>query len=427
MSWVSGIVTVFFRNGLVLQTVRLVSPLKAFAMSQTSSAPLLAASNERLPVGGLLALAMTGFIAILSETLPAGLLDQIADGMHISQAMAGQWVTAYALGSLLTAIPLVTLTQGWYRRRALLLAIIGFVLFNGLTALSDSNTLTLVLRFLTGAAAGLAWGLIAGHARRMVPVPLQGRAMALAMLGQPIALSLGLPIATWLGAGLGWRATFVVVTLVALLLVVWVLRSVPDYPGQAADKRPAAMQVLRTPGVLIVLLVILTWILGHNILYTYIVPLLAAAGMAADIGPVLMVFGLSALAGIGLVGLLVDRHLRKLVLLSLAGFALATLALGQASSWLVYLSIALWGMTYGGAPTLLQTACADAAGQGGDVAQSMLVTVWNCAIALGGIIGGLLLAGAGVEWFGGVVLVLIALAWLLAVAGRGSGFVAGRR
>lgn len=396
-------------------------------MSQTSSVPLLATGSERLPLSGLLALAMTGFIAILSETLPAGLLDQIADGMHISQAMAGQWVTAYALGSLLTAIPLVTLTQGWYRRRALLLAIVGFVLFNGLTALSTSNTLTLVLRFFTGAAAGLAWGLIAGHARRMVPVALQGRAMAVAMLGQPIALSLGLPIATWLGAGLGWRATFVVVTVVALLLVAWVLRSVPDYPGHAAGKRPAALQVLRTPGVLPVLLVILSWILGHNILYTYIVPLLAAAGMAADIGPVLMVFGLAALVGIGLVGLLVDRHLRTLVLLSLAGFALATLVLGQASSWVMYLSIALWGVTYGGAPTLLQTACADAAGEGGDVAQSMLVTVWNSAIALGGIIGGLLLSGAGVQWFGGVVLALIALAWLLAWAGRRSGFVAGAR
>ncbi|MGE8382102.1 MAG: MFS transporter [Pseudomonas putida] len=396
-------------------------------MSQTSSPPLLDASSERLPVSGLLALAMTGFIAILSETLPAGLLDQIANGMHISQAMAGQWVTAYALGSLLTAIPLVTLTQGWYRRRALLLAIIGFVLFNGLTALSTSNSLTLVLRFFTGAAAGLAWGLIAGHARRMVPAAQQGRAMALAMLGQPIALSLGLPIATWLGAGLGWRATFVVVTLVALLLVVWVLRSVPEYPGHAAGKRPAVMQVLRTPGVLVVLLVILSWILGHNILYTYIVPLLAAAGMAADIGPVLMVFGLSALAGIGLVGMLVDRHLRKLVLLSLTGFALATLALGQASSWLMYLSIALWGLTYGGAPTLLQTACADAAGEGGDVAQSMLVTVWNSAIALGGIVGGALLVGGGTEAFGGVVLALIAVALLLTWAARRSGFVAGAR
>jgi predicted MFS family arabinose efflux permease len=378
-------------------------------------------------LSGLLALAMTGFIAILSETLPAGLLDQIAGGMAISQAMAGQWVTAYALGSLLTAIPLVTLTQGWYRRRALLLAIGGFVLFNGLTALSSSNALTLVLRFFTGAAAGLAWGLIAGHARRMVPVALQGRAMAVAMLGQPIALSLGLPIGTWLGALLGWRATFVVVTVVALLLVVWVLRAVPEYPGQAAGKRPAALQVLRTPGVALVLMVIMTWILGHNILYTYIVPLLAAAGMAAEIGQVLMVFGLSALAGIGLVGLLVDRHLRTLVLLSLAGFAVATLMLGQASSWALYLSIALWGVTYGGAPTLLQTACADAAGEGGDVAQSMLVTVWNSAIALGGIIGGLLLTGAGVAWFGPVALVLIGLAWLLAWAGRRGGFKAGSR
>ncbi|MDM3886417.1 MFS transporter [Pseudomonas sp. BCRC 81390] len=396
-------------------------------MSQTSSTPLLAASSERLPLSGLLALAMTGFIAILSETLPAGLLGQIADGMHISQAMAGQWVTAYALGSLLTAIPLVSLTQGWYRRRALLLAIVGFVLFNGLTALSSSNTLTLVLRFFTGAAAGLAWGLIAGHARRMVPVALQGRAMAVAMLGQPIALSLGLPIATWLGAGLGWRATFVVVTVAALLLLAWVLRSVPDYPGHPAGKRPAALQVLRTPGVLVVLLVILCWILGHNIFYTYIVPLLAAAGMTADIGPALLVFGLSALAGIGLVGGLVDRHLRTLVLLSLAGFALATLVLGQASSWLMYLGIALWGVTYGGAPTLLQTACADAAGEGGDVAQSMLVTVWNSAIALGGIIGGLLLSGAGVEWFGGVVLGLVGVAWLLAWAGRRHGFVTGAR
>ena len=387
------------------------------------------ASATRLPLSGLLALALTGFIAILSETLPAGVLDQIADGMQISQAMAGQWVTAYALGSLLTAIPLVTLTQGWWRRRALLLAIAGFVLFNGLTALSPDNTLTLCLRFLTGAAAGLAWGLIAGHARRMVAPPQQGRAMAVAMLGQPIALSLGLPIGTWLGAWLGWRAAFMVVTVAALLLTVWVVRAVPDFPGQAAGKRPAALAVLRTPGVARVLLVILAWILGHNILYTYIVPLLAAAGMVGEVGQVLMTFGLASLAGIVLVGLGVDRHLRGLVLLCLVGFALATLALGQAqgAAWLVHVSVALWGMTYGGAPTLLQTACADAAGEGGDVAQSMLVTVWNSAIALGGIIGGLLLVGAGVGSFGAVVLGLVALAWLLVVSGRRAGFVTGAR
>ncbi|MDR6711675.1 putative MFS family arabinose efflux permease [Pseudomonas hunanensis] len=403
-------------------------------MHQTCPAAVAAPADadpldERLPLSGLLALAMTGFIAILSETLPAGLLGQIADGMQISQAMAGQWVTAYALGSLLTAIPLVTLTQGWWRRRTLLLAIGGFILFNALTALSPSNGLTLVARFLTGAAAGLAWGLIAGHARRMVPAARQGKAMAVAMVGAPIALSLGVPAGTWLGEWLGWRATFVGVTLASLVLALWVMRAVPDFPGQAAGQRPGAWQVLRTPGVAVVLLVILAWVLGHNILYTYIVPLLAAAGMAADTGLVLLTFGLAAVAGIALVGLWVDRHLRLLVLLSLAGFAVATLMLGQdtPSAWTVQLSVALWGLTFGGAPTLLQTACADAAGDGVDVAQSMLVTVWNSAIALGGVVGGVLLTGSGVSAFGSVVLVMIAVAGALAWAGRRAGFVAGGR
>ncbi|HDS1733838.1 MFS transporter [Pseudomonas sp. BP8] len=403
-------------------------------MHQTCPAAVAAPADadpldERLPLSGLLALAMTGFIAILSETLPAGLLGQIADGMQISQAMAGQWVTAYALGSLLTAIPLVTLTQGWWRRRTLLLAIGGFILFNALTALSPSNGLTLVARFLTGAAAGLAWGLIAGHARRMVPAARQGKAMAVAMVGAPIALSLGVPAGTWLGEWLGWRATFVGVTLASLVLALWVMRAVPDFPGQAAGQRPGAWQVLSTPGVAVVLLVILAWVLGHNILYTYIVPLLAAAGMAADTGLVLLTFGLAAVAGIALVGLWVDRHLRLLVLLSLAGFAVATLMLGQdtPSAWTVQLSVALWGLTFGGAPTLLQTACADAAGDGVDVAQSMLVTVWNSAIALGGVVGGVLLTGSGVSAFGSVVLVMIAVAGALAWVGRRAGFVAGGR
>ena len=63
--------------------------------------------------------------AISHIILPAGLLGHIASGLRISEAMAGQLVTAYALGSFVAAIPLVTLTQGWWRRRALLLAIGG--------------------------------------------------------------------------------------------------------------------------------------------------------------------------------------------------------------------------------------------------------------------------------------------------------------
>lgn len=78
------------------------------------------AATERLPISALLALAMTGFICIITETLPAGLLPQMAAGLSISNALAGQTVTAYALGSLIAAIPLTIATQSWRRRNVLL-------------------------------------------------------------------------------------------------------------------------------------------------------------------------------------------------------------------------------------------------------------------------------------------------------------------
>ncbi|QVL16822.1 MFS transporter [Pseudomonas qingdaonensis] len=401
-------------------------------MSQSSCPAQAAAGVEAepaFPLSGLLALSMAGFIAILTETLPAGLLGHIASGLQVSEAMAGQLVTAYALGSLLAAIPLVTLTQGWRRRRVLMLAVLGFGVFNTVTAVSEHYSLTLAARFMCGVAAGLAWGVIAGYARRMVSVSQQGRAMAVAMIGAPLALSLGVPAGTWLGDLLGWRSTFVLVSLATLVLMGWVLLSVPDFDGQPAGRRAAIGQVLATPGVSAVLAVIFTWVLAHNVLYTYIVPFLQAGGMAGSTGPVLLLFGCAALVGIGVVGVLIDRHLRRLVLGSLVGFGVASVLLGLATGapLLVYFSVALWGLSFGGAGTLLQTASADAAGEGADVAQSMIVTVWNLAIAVAGLVGGVLLSHWGVQSFPWLLLALVGLALTLTLRSHRHGFPLGRR
>lgn len=287
----------------------------------------------RLPLSALLAMAMSGFVAILSETLPAGLLPQIGAGLAVSEALAGQLVSVYALGSLLAALPAASLTQGWRRRRVLLLALLIFFVCNSLTAVSSDYRLTLLARFGSGVAAGLAWGLLAGYARRLVPPEQQGRALAVAMLGAPLALSLGVPLGTWLGGLLGWRWAFGLLSLTALLLVGWVLRSVPDFPGQPAGRRLRLLGVLRTPGVRPVLLVIVAWVLAHNILYTYIAPFLAKVGLGASVDLALLVFGSAAVAGIWLVGVLVDRHLRRVVLASLALFAVAALALCLGARW----------------------------------------------------------------------------------------------
>ena len=298
-------------------------------------------------MAALLALAMTGFICIVTETLPAGLLPQIGAGLGISQAITGQMVTAYALGSLLAAIPLTIATRGWRRRNVLLLTLAGFFVFNTVTALSHHFVLTLVARFFAGVAAGLAWSLLAGYARRMVAPHQQGRALAVAMVGTPIALSLGVPLGTWMGSLIGWRTAFWIMSGLALLLIGWVIAKVPDYPGQSRHERMPLRTVFTTPGVRPVLAVVVAWMLAHNILYTYIAPFVVPAGLGERIDLVLLAFGAAALVGIWFAGMLVDRHLRTTVLASLAAFALTAglFGLGARNPVVIYLGVVVWGLS----------------------------------------------------------------------------------
>lgn len=382
------------------------------------------AEAYRFPLSGLLALATAGFITILTEALPAGLLPQIGANLSVSEALAGQLVTIYAVGSLLAAIPLTAATQGVRRRPLLLIAIIGFAVANTVTAISADYILTMLARFIAGVSAGLLWALLAGYAGRMVPDHMKGRAIAVAMIGTPLALSLGIPAGTFIGSVIGWRACFGLMSVLALILIAWVMAKVPDFPGQAVGERHSLARVFAIPGVRPVLFVTLSFVLAHNILYTYIAPFLATANMVEQTDLVLLVFGINALGGIGIVGALIDRRLRELTLLSTILFGLSALAVGiwNEAPAVIYMAVGVWGLAFGGAATLFQTAIANAAAEAADVAQSMLVTAWNIAIAGGGIIGGLLLEKVGAHVFAPALLCLLGPTLIVAWAARRKGF-----
>lgn len=129
----------------------------------------LHSTKDAFPLAALIALALSGFITILTEALPAGLLPQISSNLSVSQASVGQMVTVYAIGSLVAAIPLTRATQNMRRRPLLAVTIAGFAFANLITAISTSYSLTMVARFLAGISAGLLWALLAGYAARMVP------------------------------------------------------------------------------------------------------------------------------------------------------------------------------------------------------------------------------------------------------------------
>ena len=255
----------------------------------------------------------------------------------------------------------------------------------------------LVSRFLGGVAAGLLWALLAGYASRMVAPQLQGRAIAVAMVGTPLAMSIGIPAGTWLSQLIGWRWVFGLMSILSVALVGWSRAALPPVPGLPARHGGSLREVLARPGLLAVYVVMLLAVLAHNVLYTYIAPFVALSGSQNALDRLLLLFGVSSVVSIAVTGALIDRWMRALIALGMALFLLAAvaMALWPTSQAVLVGAVVVWGLGFGGAATLIQTAVARRSGQQQDLGQSLVVVGWNLAIAGGGVVGGVMLKSGG--------------------------------
>ncbi|MBB5782996.1 MFS transporter [Nonomuraea jabiensis] len=382
----------------------------------------------RMPWSGLLALFSAAFTAVMTELLPAGLLPQLGLALGVPEGRAGFLVTAYAVASTLSAIPLTALLRGLPRRPVLVGTLAGFALFNTVTALSSSYAVTFGARVLAGVMGGILWAMLVGYAARMVPVERRGRAIAIVSAGITVALCAGIPAGAALASAFGWRTAFLGLAVVAVALVGWVLCKVPDFPGEAAAVRVPLRRVAVLPGVRTILGVTVLVLVGHQAMYTYLAPFVAFAGLGRT-SVVLLVFGVGTVAGIWVTGVVIDRFPRValVVVLAVVAGAMAVLAVLGGPGWAPLGAVALWGAAFGGVPTLLQSALVDASGAGNaDAATSMQTTVYNAGIAAGSLAGGLVLEGAGAGALPWTSLPLVAVALAVVVAARRRAFPARR-
>jgi predicted MFS family arabinose efflux permease len=391
-------------------------------MSTATDAESRLEATSKLPRSGLLALFTAGFLGIINETIPAGLLPEMSKSLGLSESVVGQTVTVYALATALTAIPLNAVLKNWGRRTVLVSALVIFILANTVAALVSSFTVLLIARFVAGVGAGLIWSNLGGYAARIAPEKLQGKAIAIAMAGTPIALSLGLPAGTFLGDAAGWQATFGAVAIASVAVIAWIFVSLPNLPGEPEGGHVSFTAILRSPGVHSILWVVAGFIVAHNILYTYIGPLAVASEVGDQIEWVLLAFGLAALLSIWVTGALVDPHHRRLIVMStvVLGFAAMILGFADLNPVILYLGVAVWGFGFGGSATLFVTAGVRAAKTDG--IQAILVTVFNLSIAAGGVFGGLLLDGIGVTAIPWVALGILIPTVVTTVAGRRHAF-----
>jgi predicted MFS family arabinose efflux permease len=380
-----------------------------------------------MPWFALAALAAMGFVLVAAETMPAGLLPVIARDLDTSEGLIGQFISVWALGTVIVTIPALAVTRGMRRKPLLLGAIVGLILANTVTAVAGDVVVALVSRFVAGAFCGVIWGMLAAYGRRISPPDRGGLALSIVSVGAPAGLALGTPLGAWLGTAFDWRWAFGGLTALALVVLVSIAVFVPDAPGQPCSARLPLRRVLVLPGVAVVLAVIVVWMLAHNTVYTYISPFLRASGTGLGADLVLLVYGVASIAGIGLTAALIDRAPRALLHASVATFVVAgaLLLLGHASIVAVLVATVLWGLAFGGSSAQLQSALTRSGREHSDVANSFLPVAFNLAIFAGGVLGALLLGT-----FDGLILpvVMIALgvaALLLTIVGRRSAFAAG--
>ncbi|MET9224661.1 MFS transporter [Lentzea sp. NPDC003310] len=344
-------------------------------------------SPNTMPWRALLALTLVVLLGCLAEVLPAGLLLGLSEDLRVTPSAAGQLVTVYAITTAITAIPLTALTSRLPRKHVLVALVLTFAVTNLVIAASPSYGVILGARVVSGAATGVMWSLVAVYAMRLAPPGRSGRALAIAMAGTPIGFALGVPAGTALGELVGWRWSFAAMAAIAVPLLVWVVLAVPAIASEPARTTRASLPLLR-----LTLVMVFAYSLGHNVLYTYIGPVLTRLAQDSLLSTALLVFGCGAVCGTFLVGSTVDRNPRAVLgfcpVLTAAGMVLLAVSDDVATT---LAACALWGVAFGGAPTAFQSVTALIAGRDADRAQSLTIAAWNGAVAGGAVVGGVVL------------------------------------
>lgn len=375
--------------------------------------PATAAASPPAAWAGVLAAGMATFCVVTTEMLPVGLLLPIAAGLDASPGRVGWLMVVPGLLAALCAPLVVMGARGIDRRRILCGLLLLLAGANLGSALAPDMAWFLAARVLVGVCIGGVWAVAGGLAGRLVPPAAVGMATAVIFGGVAVASVLGVPLGALIGNLAGWRSAFGAMAALSAAVLLFAALALPPLPvAQSVTARQLGRQ-LRNPDVRRGLFITLFLVAGHFMAYTFVRPVLQSmAGFApAWIGPLLFAYGVAGIAGNFAAGGMAGRRPRATLLAIVLGL-LATLALlpwlGQARGAVMALLL-LWGLSYGGVSVALQTWVMQASRGAIEAATSWFVAVFNLAIALGALAGGI-----GVDRWGLPATLLAAAACMLA-------------
>ena len=351
----------------------------------------------------LLALAIGAFGIGVTEFAPMGLLPVIAGDLHVSIPAAGLLISAYALGVVIGA-PLMTLTTGRIPRRTLLIGLAGiFTLGNLLAAISGSYGMLLAARIITSLNHGAFFGVGSIVAASLVPADRRAAAVAAMFMGLTIANVVGVPLATWAGSGLGWRASFWGIAGLGVLTMAALRLTLPAMAAPSGGDAMAELRVLARPQVLAALGLTVVGSSAMFTVFTYVAPILRAETHASlgFVTAMLVTYGVGLTVGNWLGGKFADRSVDRTLIVTLAGLAAILVLFAVLMPYWAPTAILvfLWGVASFALVPPLQVRVMSAAADAPNLASAVNIGAFNLGNAIGAALGGgVIAAGLGYPW-----------------------------
>jgi|SRR5690625_2238572 len=363
-------------------------------------------SHRTTGIGWLVCLMLVTFAIGTDDFIIAGILPEIAQDLQVSEASAGQLVTAFSITYALAAPPLAV-AMARLPRKTLVTGGLGlFAVINVLTALAPNYATVMLLRLIAALIAAAISPAVFGMAARLSHPDRVGRSLGIVAAGLTVSLFAGVPLGSLLATNFGWRSTFLTVAVFTLLVLLLCAAMLPQLPGAPEIGVRAQLRILSRPAVLTCVLGTVMGASGGLLIYTYIGPItrdLSGSGGTVLAGFITVV-GLAGALGTFVGGRLTDRWgadralLGAFSLLAAAVLALAVIGFmgtGPAPVWIVALALAAYGFAGWGFNPPMNARALQLAEDAGTEAVALNTSALYVGISIAGGLGGVSVAAYG--------------------------------
>ncbi|MBI5721588.1 MAG: MFS transporter [Burkholderiales bacterium] len=238
-----------------------------------------------------------------------GALNDLARGLEVTVAMAGQLITAAAWVMAVAAPLLAALLSRFDRRWLLTISLAWFAGGHALSAAMPDLAMLLPVRAATVVAGAVFTPAAAAVVGALAPPERRGEAITFIFLGWSLASVLGLPLASYLSETIGWRAAFAFVAVLSALAALGTWLHTPPALRPAATTLRDLAGVLSRPELMVVVAVTALSATGQFALFGYMAPYFhhVLHASPAEASGLFLWFGVFGLAGNVLMTRWIDR------------------------------------------------------------------------------------------------------------------------